>query len=79
MIASSEPKRGFAEAEQERPQGLGRTLAERSLTPLQAEGIQKCHLFVRIENEAARAFWEHLGWVNRNDIQMMSRNLATLP
>jgi GNAT superfamily N-acetyltransferase len=52
--------------------GLGRALAERAVGALGALGIEKCHLMVRQENAPARAFWQRLGWSERDDIILMS-------
>ena len=37
-----------------------------------SEGIEKCHLFVRTDNPEAVAFWRRIGWVERDDLVMMS-------
>jgi putative acetyltransferase len=59
-----------------RRQGIGRRLVERCLLALQAEGIQKCHLFIFHENEGGIAFWQAQGWTLRQDILVMSKHLA---
>lgn len=56
----------------QRRHGLGRQLVEACLTRLAAEGIAKCHLFVRADNAAARPFWQALGWQLRDDIDVWS-------
>jgi ribosomal protein S18 acetylase RimI-like enzyme len=55
-----------------RRQGLGRSLVQQSLAPLQALGIQKCHLFIFHENLAAISFWKSMGWIFREDTRIMS-------
>jgi len=55
-----------------RRQGIGRALVERVLEALRAQNINKCHLFVIKENEAAIAFWQHIGWFVRDDLVTMS-------
>ncbi len=55
-----------------RGQGIGRELVQRVLHALKTLGINKCHLFVIKENEAAIAFWRHIGWQLREDIVTMS-------
>ncbi|MGE5680663.1 MAG: GNAT family N-acetyltransferase [Bacillota bacterium] len=57
-------------------QGIGRKLAEASLNALHKSGIQKCHLFVVSENYQAQKFWERIGWIKRDDIIIMSFNIA---
>lgn len=55
-----------------RRRGIGRRLVQHCLDRLAAEAIDKCHLFVRADNEAARAFWRRLGWRSRADVEMFS-------
>jgi ribosomal protein S18 acetylase RimI-like enzyme len=45
---------------------------DRALQALHEIGIEKCHLTVRRDNPAAKAFWEHLGWELRDDVEVMS-------
>lgn len=54
--------------------GLGRALAERCLEALRAEGIDKCHLFVKRANIAGQSFWQRIGWMERN-LVLMSRDI----
>ncbi len=76
VLVGTDGRRGYlqhlAVAPSHRGRGLGRALAERAVETLEALGIAKCHLMVRQDNVAARAFWEHLGWSQRADITLMS-------
>ena len=76
VLAGTDGRRGYlqhlAVARPYRGRGIGRTLAERVVEALSSMGVAKCHLMVRRENEAAKAFWEHLGWTVRDDISVMS-------
>lgn len=53
--------------------GIGRKLAERCQEALAGEGIFKVHLFVHTGNQSAREFWARIGWVERDDLVMMSK------
>ena len=55
--------------------GLGRQISEKCLAALKAQGLQKCHIFVIGNNLEGLKFWEKLGWLLRNDILVMSKNL----
>ena len=55
-----------------RHRGIGQQLVDACLAALQAQGILKCHLFVRQTNEAAQAFWRSVGWHKRQDLLLMS-------
>jgi ribosomal protein S18 acetylase RimI-like enzyme len=59
--------------------GLGKALVEGSLSALQQQGIEKCHLLVYVSNLAGQAFWQHLGWEIREDVLIMSRNIPAQP
>jgi N-acetylglutamate synthase len=76
VLCGHDGRRGYlhhlAVAAEHRRQGIGRALVERCLAALRAEGVLKCHLFVRAENAAALAFWRHLGWFSRPDAVMLS-------
>ena len=76
VLAGTDGRRGYlqhlAVAPSHRGRGLGRALAERSVEALGLLGIAKCHLMVRAENAQAKGFWEHLGWIERADVMLMS-------
>jgi len=38
------------------------------------EGIEKCHLFVFQDNESGKRFWTKAAWVQRNDIEVFSKD-----
>lgn len=59
-----------------RIQGIGKKLVESSVCELRLQGIEKCHLFVFVENIEARKFWHRLGWKQRKEIDMMSLNIC---
>jgi len=81
VICGHDGRRGYlhhlAVHPDHRRRGLGRRLAERCLAALLEEDIEKCHLFVRSENERARAFWRSLGWTERDDIVTLSKNQSS--
>ena len=58
-----------------RRQGIGQKLVEEVLNRLRAEGIQKCHLFIINDNVSGIAFWESLGWIQRTDIGVISKDI----
>lgn len=76
VLAGTDGRRGYlqhlAVAARYRGQGIGRVLAQRVIHALNDIGIQKCHLMVRRDNAVAKAFWEHLGWKLRDDVDVMS-------
>jgi ribosomal protein S18 acetylase RimI-like enzyme len=76
VLAGTDGRRGYlqhlAVVPAYRRQGLGRALVQRVIMALRSAGITKCHLFVRVDNEAARAFWLRLGWTLRDDVTLMS-------
>jgi len=82
ILCGEDGRRGYiyhlAVAEEYRQMGIGKTLVQKSLAALAQHDIQKCHLFVYVENHAGKTFWEHIGWKARNDIEVMSFNLEQL-
>jgi ribosomal protein S18 acetylase RimI-like enzyme len=58
-----------------RMQGVGRLLVERCVTALQRIGIQKCHLFIFNSNNEGIRFWEKIGWIRREDIGVVSKEI----
>ena len=77
VLCGHDGRRGFLHHLAVRPAarglGLGRVLVDRCLLALQAEGITKCHLFVKRTNLPATLFWSRVGWQERVDLHMFSR------
>ncbi len=55
--------------------GIGRSLVDRCLLALKAEGIDKTHLFVFQTNSSGREFWRQIGWYERPELVLMSRDV----
>jgi putative acetyltransferase len=55
--------------------GIGRMLAEHSLAALRTVGIDKCHLFVFRANTDGMEFWRKVGWKERGELILMSKNV----
>ena len=62
-------------AKSHRKKGIGRKLTERCMESLRNVGIQKCHLFVFHTNKEGKAYWGKIGWSQRPDIQVVSKEL----
>ena len=79
ILCGEDGRRGYlyhlAVQRDKQKKGIGKLLVEKSLHALRQKGIQKCHLFVIADNASGIAFWEHLGWEMRDDIEIMSINL----
>lgn len=75
IMAGHDGRRGFlyhlAVAPDWRGRGLGRRLAEFSLSGLHAAGIAKACILVYAANDTGRAFWRKLGWITRDDVVLM--------
>ena len=80
ILCGHDGRRGYihhlAVKQSRRRQGLGRKLVHYSLAALQQAGIDKCHIFVFRQNQAALDFWQNTGWVERVDLTILSRYAA---
>jgi ribosomal protein S18 acetylase RimI-like enzyme len=80
VLSGHDGRRGYinhlAVAKSYRGQDIGKELVECCLQKLESIGIPKCHIFVYQDNEAAQAFWERVGWVERSELLLMSKNLS---
>ncbi|RJQ11457.1 MAG: GNAT family N-acetyltransferase [Bacillota bacterium] len=55
--------------------GLGTALLDKTLASLGSLGALKVHMFVHVNNAKAIEFYRRNGWVWRDDLGMMSRDL----
>jgi N-acetylglutamate synthase len=76
VLCGTDGRRGYlqhlAVAAGYRRKGIGRKLARSCIDALAARGIDKCHLMVTAQNQDAIEFWRSLGWIQRQDILLMS-------
>ena len=79
-LCGHDGRRGYihhlAVKEENRRQGLGRSLVGRCMYALMRIGISKCHLFVFGDNQNAIEFWNKVGWSERVELMMMSQQLV---
>jgi putative acetyltransferase len=77
ILCGHDGRRGYihhlAVCTEYRRQGLGCRLVEKSLSVLQAAGIQKCHIFIFNNNASGIEFWKDIGWKQRADISVISK------
>ena len=59
-----------------RGQGIGRALVDCCHAALRAQGIDKVHIFVYRENEAALSFWKGANYVPRDTLALLSASLT---
>ncbi|MGL4205931.1 MAG: GNAT family N-acetyltransferase [Aeromonadaceae bacterium] len=81
VLVGSDGRRGYLQhlsvAKEWQGKGVGRALLQAAIQALHAIGVEKTHLFVHAENHEAQAFYRHLGWQERADIQLYSFNAST--
>lgn len=79
LLLSHDGRRGFlhhlAVAAEFRGRGLGRQLVEVSLEQFRVIGLKRCNLLVFADNVEGRRFWKHLGFRERSELLMVSRDL----
>jgi len=78
VLGGFDGRRGYiyhmAIAESHRRQGWGKSLIEVCMNALKQRGAEKSHLFVYADNLSGRKFWERCGWVQRDELVIMSKD-----
>ncbi len=79
VLSGTDGRRGYlhhlAVAKSYRKLGLGKQLVKHCIDALGKAGITRCHIFVYHENKTGKVFWEQTGWFERNDLEIMSRDI----
>lgn len=79
ILCGHDGRRGFfyhaAVSTQYRSKGIGKRLIQHALATLKAAGIMKCHLMVYSDHLSGHRFWEHEGWVKREDVLLFSKDI----
>jgi putative acetyltransferase len=74
VLAGHDGRRGFlyhlAVDAAHRRQGIGQALVREAVRALREAGIPKCHVMVFRNNHSGTAFWNHLAWRKRDDIDL---------
>ena len=78
VLCGHDGRRGYlhhlAVAEPMRSRGIARALVAECLNGLRRRGIPKCNAFVISSNTDGRAFWQRLGWVERDDLELAQKS-----
>jgi putative acetyltransferase len=79
ILCGHDGRRGYlhhlAVATDHRHRGIGTALARECLSRLANVGIRKCHVWVFQENRDAQRFWQKLGWTDRADLKVVSKEI----
>ena len=82
IMAGHDGRRGFIHhtcvANELRHRGIGARLVEASLDALKNEGVNKVALLVFKQNGGGDAFWEHMGFTSRPDLNYRNKALVDL-
>lgn len=82
IMAGHDGRRGYiyhtAVSPDFRNQGIATKLVDSALAALDQEGINKTALVVFERNEIGNEFWEHIGFVERNDLIYRNKNIHVL-
>lgn len=76
VLSGHDGRRGFIHhlvvLPEDRRQGIGQELVRCCLEKLELADIEKCHLFIRQDNQSGLKFWESIGWKERLELTMAS-------
>ena len=82
IMAGHDGRRGFihhtAVLSDFRNLGIGKRLVDSAMTALDKEGINKVALVVFERNELGNEFWDHIGFVERDDLVYRNKNIHML-
>lgn len=82
IMAGHDGRRGYiyhtAVREDMRGRGIGRALVNEALNALKNEGISKIALVAFAKNQEGNAFWEKMGFSQREDLTYRNRSLAEM-
>ena len=82
ILAGHDGRRGYihhtAVLPEYRRKGIGKALLENAMKALEAQGISKVALVVFVRNEDGNAFWENMGFTEREDLVYRNRNIIEL-
>jgi N-acetylglutamate synthase len=77
VLCGHDGRRGYlhhlAVAKNHRGNGLGKKLVEASFAALARAGITRCNIYLINSNTAGEAFWNHNGWNNLDDVQVLQK------
>lgn len=76
VLAGHDGRRGFihhmAVMPEYRRHGIGHKLAQTAISKIEAEGIDKTHIFCYQNNETGQSFWKDFGFIKRDDVFVYS-------
>jgi putative acetyltransferase len=78
VLCGYDGRRGYlhhlAVSEAYRKKGIGKALVQRVIKKLASLGITKCHVFVFDGNLGGQKFWKSIGWTERVELKIMSKD-----
>lgn len=82
IMAGHDGRRGYIHHTAVKPEcrgrGIGRALVEAAMEALRRENISKVALVAFSRNEAGNAFWERMGFTQREDLTYRNRTLVNM-
>ncbi len=80
VLCGDDGRRGYlhhlAVARERRRQGIARALLAHCFAGLAAREIEKCNIFLLADNVEGERFWLREGWVVRDNLKVLQRNVA---
>jgi ribosomal protein S18 acetylase RimI-like enzyme len=79
VLCGHDGRRGYLHhlvvAPEYRQSGVAAACVRAALEKLRAKGVRKCSAFVFEDNRDAIEFWQSIGWVQRDDLKVVSKNI----
>jgi ribosomal protein S18 acetylase RimI-like enzyme len=80
VLCGHDGRRGYlhhiAVSQGHRRSGIGTALVDKAIDALRHKGICGCNGLVLSENSAALEFWRSIGWVQRDDLKVVSKSVT---
>jgi ribosomal protein S18 acetylase RimI-like enzyme len=80
VLCGHDGRRGYLHhltvADAHRGKGIRTALVDKVISKLRTLGIRKCNIFVFADSAGGQEFWKKIGWVERTDLKVLSKDIT---